>query len=97
MTEKEIQCQRILLEDFALAKGKLEALQATAAREALALKEIAEHLQCAEDRYQVVALSALECHLSGKLAKLVKDLLEACDERAELGRMLAERGITIGD
>jgi hypothetical protein len=75
MTEKEIQCQRILLEDFALAKGKLEALQATAAREALALKEIAEHLQCGEDRYQVVALSALECHLSPELCTPPKSVL----------------------
>ena len=79
MTEREIQCQRILLEDFALAKGRLEALQATAAREALALQEIAEQLRCGEDRYQFVALSALEFHLSGKVTQLVKDLLASGD------------------
>jgi hypothetical protein len=90
-----------LLEDHAAAKRKMQMLREDARREAKVLEGLAEFLKSGGGagvaRSWVAAGSTLESYLSGPLAKLIQDLLNAGDELDVLRRKLADLGVTVRD
>jgi hypothetical protein len=98
MTDEEaLLRKRILLEDFAAAKLKLQTLQDAARKEAQGLEEVAQHLKRCGECGQIITLSALNEYFSGRLLELVQALQDACDEKTMLQRMLSDAGIAVAD
>ena len=95
--EEVVLRKRFLLEDFSAAGLKLQASQAAALNEAQFLEEVVHFLKHRGERGQVVAMSALEEHLSGKLPELIKAMEDAANEKVMLQQMLSDIGISVTD
>jgi hypothetical protein len=98
MTDEELLLRKLLLlEGFAAAKLKLQTLQDAAHKEARHLEQIAECLKHGGECDKIKGISALVDYLSAELPELLRNLEDACCEKATLQRMLAHLGIAVED
>ena len=85
-----------LLEDYAAARTKLRIVQDAAASHARVLDRIVELLKSGRVQRKDFG-RAVESYLSGSITTLLKDLLDACDERDTLKEKLVEYGVIAED
>ena len=85
-----------LLEDYAAARTKLRTVQDAAASHARVLDRIVEFFKDGRVPGKDFGRS-VESYLSGSITTVLKDLLDACDERDNLKETLAEHGVSVED
>jgi len=85
-----------LLNDYAVANTKLQGLQNVVDGHARVLDRIVELLKRGGASGARVAVG-VEPYLSGSLTQLLRELLDACDERDELKESLLKLGVNVED
>jgi hypothetical protein len=85
-----------LLNDYGVAKTKLQGLQNVAAGHARVLARVVELLKRGGASGPRIAVG-VESYLSGPLTQLLRELLDACDKRDELKEKLLELGVNVED
>jgi hypothetical protein len=95
MSEDPVRVEK-LLNDYAVAKTKLQRLQNVADGHARVLDRVVELLKHGDASGARIALG-VEPYLSGPLTQLLRELLDACDERDELKESLSDLGVNVED